>query len=109
MITGLLGRQDSGKTLMLSLKAHEYYKKGFKVFSNYHLKFPYEYVSFEDVENDIKNEESKYKGGIFCVDEIGTWLDSRTSMSKKSRVVSYFITQVRKRNLVFAYTTQFSD
>lgn len=103
MIIALTGKMGSGKTLMMTIFAHKYHSElGSKVYANYGLRFPFSPLRMSDLtdfSHDLNN-------AVIAADEIHLFLDSRQSMSKKSRIISYFITQSRKRNLIFLYTTQ---
>ncbi len=95
-ITGALG---SGKTLCLTYLAYRNLMKGLKIYSNYHLGFPHEYVS------NVKALD-KMKNGFFAGDELWSWLDARVSTSKRNRAVNKILLSSRKRGIHFAYTAQ---
>lgn len=102
MIIGFVGKMGSGKTLAMTKFAHDYFKQGCKVYANYGLKFAHHKLNYED----IKSMSEDFIHSVMCLDEIHVFIDSRASMRSVNKQVSYFITQSRKRNLVFMYTTQ---
>jgi hypothetical protein len=95
-ITGNLG---AGKTLCLTYLAYRNLMKGLKIYSNYHLEFPFEFVS------SVKTLD-KMTNGFFAGDELWSWLDARVSSSKRNRAVNKILLSSRKRGIHFAYTTQ---
>ena len=101
MIHLVLGRQGSGKTLFLVKKAYEYWKKGYKVYSNIALKFPYTPINLQDI------VDCKLENGIVIWDEIHVNLPARRSMSKKSiAICDGFLSMIRKKKLEVYGTTQ---
>lgn len=102
MIIGFVGKMGSGKTLCMTMLAHWYYTKGSEIFANYSLKFPYKSIDY----NKIKGLDIEFQNSVLLLDEIHTFIDSRASMTNRNKAVSYFITQSRKRQLIFMYTTQ---
>jgi hypothetical protein len=96
-----IGNQGSGKTLFIVKEAYEYHKKGYKIYSNIHLKFPYEHIKYEDIVS------CKYENAVVLLDEIHLLLGSRTSMSKKNNAItSGFCSMLRKKNITLLGTTQ---
>lgn len=98
IITIVLGSQGSGKTLYLVKKGYEAYKKGLKVYSNFHLTFPHELLTYDQM---IRCE---LKNCVVLCDEAHVYgFDARSSMSKGNlELVKTFVTQMRK-NFVFGY------
>ena len=69
------------------------------VYANYHLKIPYVHIAeVEDIE--------KMRDGVFLADEFYRWLNARVSMSKKNRVLSKMMMNMRKWNVNLIYTAQ---
>lgn len=101
MIHLVLGKQGSGKTLYLVLKAYEFYKKGFTVYSNVHLKFPYKKLNYNDIVN------CKLEKAMVIIDEVHLLLSARNSMSRINReICDSFLSMVRKKGLEVYATTQ---
>jgi len=102
MITGDLG---SGKTCMLT----RYGCKASMVkdlCSNYHYNnVPYD--KFDMV--DLYVNKPDLKNFMICADELYTFMDCRTSMSKRNRLESYFVLQTRKKNVDLYFTAQYSE
>ena len=102
MILGFIGKMGSGKTLSMTKYAKEYFDQGCKIYSNYNLNFKHEKIDIKKLltmDDDLQN-------AVILLDEIHIFIDSRESMRKKNRLISYFITQSRKRNLILMFTTQ---
>jgi hypothetical protein len=53
-------------------------------------------------------EDSPINNAVLVIDEIQTMIDSRRSGSSVNVGFSYFIQQIRKRNIIILATTQFS-
>ena len=99
VLMAFVGELGAGKTLSLTYFAYLNHLKGVKVYSNYHLNFPYEPVrTLEDIED--------MREGFFAGDELWLWMDSRASQNKKNRVISSILLKSRKRGIQIAYTTQ---
>ena len=102
MIIGIVGSMGGGKTILMTSFAHKYFKNGSDVYANYGLRFKFNPLRM----SDISNCDHDFNNALLAIDEIHLFMDSRQSMTKNSRIISYFITQSRKRNLVLIYTTQ---
>jgi hypothetical protein len=108
MIILYSGKRGTGKTLTMVKDAINFYSKGWNIYSNMlRLKIPHVYMSEEEMLNIDK--ESNLFDCVFLVDEIGTLLDNRRSMSKNNINFSHFIQQIRKRNIVLLATTQYNN
>lgn len=102
MIHLVIGKQGSGKTLLLVKEAFDKYKQGKTVYSNVHLKFPYKILDYNDIIN------CKLENGIVILDEIHLLLPARNAMSKTSReICDSFLSMVRKKNLEVYGSTQY--
>lgn len=104
-IIAITGSMGSGKTLLMTIMAHKYYSdKRIKasVYANYGLNFPFKPLHMKD----IADAEFDFSNAVLALDELHLFMDSRQSGTKKNRIISYFITQSRKRNIIFIYTTQ---
>lgn len=106
MIVGFIGRMGSGKTLSMVKYAYEYYKLGYKIYSNIKLNFPYTEYTINELVDYANNDTTFYKSVVLC-DEMHIMLDSRASGSKRNRIITYFLLQTRKRDVKLFYTTQF--
>ena len=95
MICLVFGAQGSGKTLFLAKTGYEYYKKGYTVYSNFKLNFPYKELDFEQM------LACEYNNAIILIDEAHLWgLDARDGMSKQNKeLTKKFIVQVRKQGV----------
>ena len=90
---------NSGKTLSLTYLAFRNYLNGVKIYANYHLNFPFTYVTTIEQIDEMKE-------GFFAGDELWLWIDSRASQSRKNKIISSILLKSRKRNVNFSYTTQ---
>ncbi len=106
MIQGYLGMVGSGKTCSAVREAYRYFLKGYTVYANIWLKFPHKPMNKEVIKEMVHNKQ--LKNCVILLDEIGVFLDSRMSMSKKNRLFSYFLAQTRKRSVRLLWTSQFS-
>jgi len=106
MLIGIFGIFGSGKSLLLSIIGCSYANDpDYLVYSNLKIKHPkirrLEPENFVDI-------NPKHKKAIILIDEAYAWLDSRMSMSKTNRFLSYVVLQSRKRNMDVWYSTQLS-
>jgi len=107
LIAGFIGDIGSGKTASMIREVYlKHINKGIKVISNMNLNFPHEYVTFEDLMLMVENK-THLQDCILVLDELHIFMDSRTSMSKRNRVLSYFALQTRKVSVDLYYTTQY--
>jgi len=112
MIIGYIGTRGRGKTLSCVREAYEHQLKGYTIYSNVKLNrklFP-NYVELDGkMLVDFVQEQEQFNKAFFILDEVHVYLDSRSGMSKRNVIISYFILQTRKRNVRLGYTTQFID
>ena len=105
-VIAFVGKPRTGKTLHMTIMAHDDYQKGYKIFSNYQLNFPHKRLSvesmlkipFDDVERNPKT---------LCIQEADKVFDSRRSMRNENVLLSSLTGQSGKRNLNIYYDTQF--
>lgn len=102
MITIFVGRRGRGKTLLMTRRLYRRYKMGYKIYTNYNVEFPHEKLDAVKLMEMGKELHNCAMG----VDELQTMIDSRNSMSIRNKLISYFILQTRKRNVVLFGTTQ---
>ena len=87
------------------LEAYRYHTRGFKIYANLALSFPYELYDAQMIES-FASDQNPLKNAVVLVDEAHVLLDSRSSFTKRNKIISYFILQTRKRNVHLLYTTQ---
>ena len=107
MIIGIVGKLGQGKTLLATYLVYLMKKrnKNLKIYSNYNLNFKHQKISFNDLLTYKENKE--LDNAVIVLDEFHIFLDSRGSgANKKNKIITYFITQTRKRNVILIYTTQ---
>lgn len=115
MLMDINGDVGSGKTTLAVKIVKDWYKKLEKLEmlpssnsviltrANFDLKFPY----FEFLQpQDLLDLEPSKTGTCVIIDEAYTWLESRVSMSKLNRFMSYIVFQSRKRGLDITVTEQ---
>lgn len=99
----IIGDTGGGKTLTATVFADMYQKAGMKVFANYHLYgIPYEHIDFKD----ILDFPEYLEDGVIILDEAHIGADAYDFFKKDVRTITKFITQIRKRRLIFIFTTQ---
>ena len=99
MLVSILGNNGSGKSFLLSYLSTKF--KGI-IYSNFKLNIDnYRELSI----NDLLDLNRLDKGNIF-LDEIYTWMESRTSGNALNILTSYLIFQKRKRLLDIYITAQ---
>lgn len=103
LIVGIFGELGTGKTMLLTLIGYYYFLKGWKIYSNYKLKFPHVLVkSLDDIKNiNIDNDS------IFLFDELWITADARKHSSDENITISQSILQSRKKRLSIFYTAQY--
>lgn len=106
MIIGIIGRMGTGKTLSAVRYAYNYYKQGYTVYSNIKLNFPHNYVGLQDL-IDMTNNQLVLEKTVMLIDEIGFYIDSRNSQSKRNRLISLWIVMTRKLKTNLIYTSQY--
>ncbi len=97
---------NSGKTLSMVREVLKYYLKGYKIYSNFHINIPYTPLDFDDLFKMAENQEP-LKDVIILLDEIHIVLDSRSGMSKNSKIITFWLNQTRKMKVKLFYTTQY--
>lgn len=100
------GRRGAGKTLSMVKDGYRYKENGYRIFSNFGLKFAEE-ISNDDILKLDKN--SDIYDCVILIDEVQIFFDSRRSMKKEAMNFSNFIQQIRKRNITILGTTQYSN
>lgn len=104
MIVLYKGSRGRGKTLSMVKDAYQYYSDGFKILANLKLTFG------ESISNDEVLSLSQYSKLYNCVlvlDELQLFFDSRNFPRKENKDFSYFIQQIRKRNIIILGTAQY--
>lgn len=105
MIIGFVGPRGSGKSASMVLEAYRWYQKGYTVFSNIDLSFEHQPYTAKMIEN-FASDKNPLSRAVVLIDEAHVLLDSRSSVTKRNKIISYFILQTRKRDVHVLYTTQ---
>jgi len=100
-IIAFVGQLGTGKTLgMTNMVSYNYAVLGKTIYSNYHLKrIPYVPVTSLDQINEMRD-------GVFAADELWSWVDSRTTKTKRNQMIAKIALVARKRGVDIFYTTQ---
>ena len=92
IITGLKG---DGKSSLSTMFAHNAFKAGRPVFSNYHLEFHHELFYMSAAREDI----DMLQNAMVVIDEAYLYIDSRNAMAAGNKVIGYLTLQTRKRGV----------
>lgn len=107
MIIGIEGGIGQGKTLvMTAFLKREWTQFKKPLYANYKLKrLPFTRVDVSFFEETMR-ENVQFDRAAIGLDEMHIWLDSRTSVSKRNLLLSYFLLQTGKQGINLYYTTQ---
>lgn len=105
LINGWIAPKRQGKTLGMTTRLYRAHLAGKQVYSNYWLNFPFRRVD-AGILKDMATDEIELANCALGVDEVHIVIDPRTSMTARTRTISYLLTQTGKRNVDFHYTTQ---
>ena len=105
MIAGFIGKMGSGKTLSMVRETLKYYNEGYTIYSNFHVEVPYEPLDFTKL-FAMAEAQTPLNDVVILLDEVHILLDSRSSMKKENKVVSFWLNQTRKMGVKLYYTTQ---
>jgi len=108
MISGFIGDIGGGKTASMVKEVYIKYLQGRKIYSNIKLNFPYTPITRDNLQ-EMATGGFNLNNGVLVLDEIHIYIDSRTSMSKSNRIITYFALQTRKVGVDLYYTTQYID
>lgn len=115
MIIGYFGNVRQGKTLSAVKELKKLYDKGYTIYSNTWLAFPFKPLTMDFLLDIVeKNLDIEDDPVAFFIDEMTIFLDSRVSGSKRSRIITYMLLQtgkLSKKNadigILFLFTAQF--
>lgn len=106
MIVLYKGARGKGKTLTMVKDAYKFYIDGYRIMANFKIKFG-DYISPRELM--ALNKESKLRDVILVLDELQIFFDSRNFGRAENKEFSYFIQQIRKRNIHILGTAQYSN
>ena len=115
MIIGYFGNVRQGKTLSAIRELYKLYLKGYKIYSNTWLAFPFKPLTLDYVLDIVEKDLDVEDNSVFFIDEIYIWADSRISGTKRNRIISYFLLQTGKLGantdygLILLFTSQYPD
>ena len=90
----------------MTIEAYKKYLQGYKIYSNYHLNFPYTPYTIDDL--IMFAESGMYFGNtIFLIDEAHIYFDSYQK-GKRAMIFSYFLNQSSKNDIDVYLSTQFA-
>lgn len=100
------GAKGRGKTLSLVKDLYQYFLDGYRVLTNFHTNFS-EFITNDQVLR--LNKDSDLFNCVLGLDEIQLIFDSRNFRDGNNISFSYFIMQVRKRDIIILGTAQYAD
>lgn len=95
--------QRKGKTLGLTIKAYQAFKKERPVFTNYDVTFEHRKLDFSEIV--LHEGRSPFFGGHIAIDELNFLFDGRNSMSRDNREFSAQLLQQKKQGCNLEGTT----
>lgn len=105
-----------GKTFGAVIELFLLYLKGYTIYSNTWLAFPYKILTIDYLLDIVEKDLDVEDNAVFFIDEFPVFAsDSRNSMSKKNKIVSYFLAQSGKLGtntdfgLIILFTAQYPD
>ena len=103
-IVAIIGDRGSGKTVTMTATGKIYAQENnLKIFANYTLiGTDYEYITF----NDIVDFPEYLHDAVILIDEAHIGTDAYEFFTHRVKDITKFVTQTRKRKLIFIYTTQ---
>jgi hypothetical protein len=104
-IIGVVGRRGFGKTAFMTAIGYDSHLEGYNVFANYGLKFPYQFISLEE----LGTLPSRVHDCVVLMDELHMGADAYDFLAKRTKGITKLITQLRKRRVTFIYTTQYQE
>lgn len=106
MICLYTGRRGAGKTLTAVKDCFLYHQAGWNVYSNMDsLSFEHTYVDNKGLAEFADDDD--IRDVVLLIDEVQTLMNARRSNRKENVNMTYFIQQIRKRNIIILATTQF--
>lgn len=105
MIVLYRGRRGCGKTTTLVRDAYLFKRRGWIIVTNMGtLNFADKVLPNDEI---LELLDSELRDFVIVIDEIQTFIDSRRSMRGENVNFTYFIQQIRKRNVIILATTQY--
>lgn len=95
----------TGKTLFMTVRTKQHYDKGERIIANYGLRFPHEKADSKML-MQIVESDANLQRCVLALTEVHVLLDSRESMKKRNKTLSYLILQTRKRQVYLFYDSQ---
>jgi len=105
MITAIVGKPGTGKTLLMAYSALRFNLQGYKVYSNFNIYNP---LTKAPLSRRIvtTGDLDRARSGRLELDELPAWLDSRFSMSDQNKFVASVLQKNRKRDLSLEWSAQ---
>lgn len=104
-ITAVIGPFGSGKTCLMTKRGYRHHLRGRRVLTNYHVNFPHKRVDLAWLLNALKSG-TELMNCVLLLDEFHILMDSYDGMGNEVKLLSYIITQTRKRGVSVIITTQ---
>jgi len=103
-IIAIVGERGDGKTLFMTALGYLYYEvDGYTIWSNYKIKgYPTKPFTFDD----LASFPEDLHDAVILLDEAHVGVDAYQALMKRVKDITDFTTQIRKRNVIFIYSTQ---
>ena len=101
-LTVISGKRGMGKSVLLTRKLYYDAKRGYRIYANYVLRFPYQAISLDE----MMTHDLDLQNASIGIDEAQLYFDCRCSGTKRNRIFSYIMLQSRKRHCNITLCTQ---
>lgn len=107
LFTAIIGDPGAGKTMLMTrLALSDMQIRQEKIIANYHLKFPYEYHSYNDVINMSRSKDVRLKKASINWDELAMGADAYDFLNTSNRELTKITAQLRKFESHITFTVQ---
>jgi hypothetical protein len=101
-VRGIVGDIGCGKTILMTYYGYKCYEAGYRIYSNYDLKYPY--IPIDKIRDLNELEQGQ---NLILMDEAWITADSRKSSTYTNIMLSRAVLQSRKNKADLIYTTQY--
>jgi len=110
-LIGILADRRTGKTSLATYLLYDAHLRGIKVVANYHLNFPFTYMSFADIvklmsDKAVTERRNELRGAYIGLDELSEGADSYEFWQKPAKQLSKLASQLGKLEARIFYTDQ---
>ena len=105
---GIFANPSQGKTIFMTFLALMYYKRGYRIFSNYWLSIPHVFIdSLDGVKQIGMYPQSEKKLAVF--EDFERWINSRLASTKQNINMGSITMDFGKNNCSLVYTAKRSS